>query len=61
MENKMVRKSKERKAINTIRNKINLLEDTVNYTGNNKEAINRIILDIRSYLTQLEEDIDMED
>lgn len=61
MENKMVRKSKERKAINTIRNKINSLEDTVNHTGNNKEAINRIILDIRSYLTQLEEDIDMED
>lgn len=34
MENKMIRKSKERKIINTIRNKINLLEDTINYTDN---------------------------
>lgn len=61
MENKIVRKSKERKIINTIRNKINLLEDTINYTDNNKETINKILFDIRSYLTQLEEDIDMED
>lgn len=61
MENKMIRKSKERKIINTIRNKINLLEDTINYTDNNKETINKILFDIRSYLTQLEEDIDMED
>lgn len=57
----MIRKSKERKIINTIRNKINLLEDTINYTDNNKETINKILFDIRSYLTQLEEDIDMED
>lgn len=61
MENKMIRKSKERKIINTIRNKINLLENTINYTDNNKETINKILFDIRSYLTQLEEDIDMED